>query len=597
MNQTNKSQSRQNNNKNNIVNTTSDEKIIVTTLASECIPQNSSLVTSTPIPDLCDTSYANSNISCSSSDSLNQSTRIVNPDGTRTLIRGIFKVVEDGENLKTRRNKYFDFEIDHEKNILSYGARIRRSTDPSSKNECRDEAKLRRIRNPVKIVSKRLCSLVRNVPKEEFRNRVELFNYTLVTAMRFQSVEGESYSLTDGKAKEYITMTEEIITKYKKRLEKEAAEIKKREESAKKKLEGELAQLCRDNNSEKIVIPDSNSTSPVESSSEEMEKQIEEFNLKAQRVKEMREALEAEIKVFESLKLGQRFEFLIKKYLEKHSNNRDSSSVRSIINRDYNDESFPSTLEKYRENIQYFVHRKSNTSGTRQEYKVVAYTYDPETDTLYLGSCIYSKRPSNIDKNQNGRTLTQGSSNKVTFNEEKGKKIATARLIRTPVIANNFSKNSPKGLKMKVVNEHDDKCSQYDDIIRSTFHNTLLHYVHDEQFESGLKKKNGKKEHKEFGCSNRQSNSKKDLRTLDNVIRTNPKLKDILDFSSFINEGTANKSKKSTSSMRRGNSNTSFTNSVSSNISLDDISERNLFETHEETKREDVVSSLNFNAY
>jgi len=479
------------------------------------------------------------NVSHSNSDTslANSSTRTINPDGTRTLNRGNFKTIESRNTLKVNRNKYVDYEIYHDdvigkdnnvkynKFTVIYGSRIRRCGDPTSRQECFSQAQNRRINNPVLIISKRLCNLVKNVPKEKFKSQVELFNYTLIEIIKFHGVKGVSLALTDEDAKKFINRAMDIIKKNIKAKKEAETSISSSSNSNSNSnsnandviniIETKKNENISESNSQSINLPS------IEQKTQEIEEEIMNMEKETERLKEMTEALDIEISQFKKCK--NKLEFLIKKTFEEQNFN----DVTMLLKYDYCDETFPETLESFINNIRYITFTRNNSSGTKQESRTIAYTYDKKNDILCYGASVFRKAPSNlVSKNPEN----------IAYNEDRGKAIARLRLIRTPVIVNSFSKTNLKKTYEITSNSNDvNSHEQYANLVSEAFRDSLLHYVC-----YGEKK---------YGCSNRKSNSKKDLKNLDKVISKNPFLYEELTFKN-VPKNVSNCKTKQTKSLR-----------------------------------------------
>lgn len=565
------------------------KKLTLTNIASENIVvgnETSTTQIDSQTLDMSDFIMIESNVSRSNSDAslANSSTRTINPDGTRTLNHGNFKSIEASETREVNRNKYINYEIFHEnvlgedgnikynKFTVAYGGKIRRDGDPSSNRECHEHANNRRINNPVKIFSKRLCDLVDKVSKNNFKNQVELFNYTLIEIMKFYGVEGKSFALADSEAKKFIKRAKANITKFR---AKKALEIASRKATAPSLAPSESSDIpvITINDSETIV--DNSNLQPSESSeqitlvstneqktSEEMEEEIKRLEKETRRMKELMSALEDEIKEFEKCK--NKLEFLIRKACEKHD-----LGITMLLNYDYSDKTFPETLESYLNNIRYCTFNKTNKSGSKQEVRTVAYTYDRKHDILCYGASVFRKVPtsliSNTSSTVNRPVNLPKNVEKIIYSEDRGRAVARLRLIRAPVIVNEFSKTVLK--KEYEIKETDDKkrYEQYMSLMSSAFNDALLHYVCYNEKKTGTNNKHGEKK---YGCSNRKSNGKKDLKILDKVISENPILKEELSFQN-IPKSTLNKKMKNPKSLRSNLSNSSIgsSNSVRSNNS------------------------------
>lgn len=137
----------------------------------------------------------------------------------------------------------------------------------------------------------------------------------------------------------------------------------------------------------------------------------------------------------------------------------------------------------------------------QKEIRTICYVYNKTFDVLNYGAAVW--RQARQDKN-----------NIINYDKNKGKKIALTRLIKSPVIINNFCKNNLKKINFSLKNDDNKKRLVYSQLLESGIENILLRYIYS----------------KNYGCSNRNSNSAASLKILERVIKGTPKIYNRLSF-------------------------------------------------------------------
>jgi len=458
---------------------------------------------------------SNNNINVKKSNKLR---KIFNSNGTETWVRTNFIRSEK------KRIKYVSAEINHNLNIIKFAARIKNIEENVTKDFCNNQLEDRFEHKPVQIFSKTLCNLVRNLQKNDSINSINLFNDCIINLMHYYGVEHTCVYLSNDDA-------EKIIKKAKKTLEKRVNKLHDNNtvdsnvnifselnndniDELNNNYSRELSSNIIDEFNNNIRESDSNikininldeekicetseinilDNKAINNNKQELKKQIKKFCNEKKLLEQKHLGLRKTVNIFD--KTVNKINYLVQ--------NKNDGFVNILVNQNYEKKSFPNFLQKYISGVKYLICKNRK----REEYRIIAYTLDTNFDILSYGGSVFRQTP---EKN-------------IIYSEERGKAIALLRLIKTPVIISNFiashfgdvtlnpklaqSKKNKKYIKnnrVKEAKKAKENFNKLDNVeIEENIKSILLKYLYSKQ----------------FGCSNRASNSAECIKELNKVIK------------------------------------------------------------------------------
>jgi len=523
---------------------------LMTTSSNDNNNSNSSFVLDECMSDLLDTSNSLSEIIIS------EEKKDLPEQTLKTVTEGIFTIHEK------KRSKYFEVRVDHENNTIYCGCKIKRIKENVTKAYCRNVATNRLTKKPIILMSRDLCEMIRDIPPRDYKSRNEMFYHCLGQIPLSCGVENNSFCMTNEDFKKLLTRALETIrirkvqknriylakiqkdlltndkgkmlNQLKKVIKKSEIKnmtiitcIKTTRENMLKNRKlllcelNEISKISQENNSQIIreisLAHPKKITSSLEIATSTdiklVEKEIKRLEEEKLRTEKQTRALEKQIEheqfIKEFINSPNKLKLLLSKYTK-------SSPI--LINQNYDSDSFPNTLCYIISNVTFIINTKKNTVSRNvlnrkgnamivKKYnlmstKIMAISYNEEHDVLTYGGCVYSETPE--------------TKKYMTYDEDIGKGNALQRLIKMPVIINNFSKtdiNCVNKLVKKIVLPNNKferlECERK---MRLVFDKILLQYLYN----------------KDYACYNNNSNTGKNIGKLEKISKSIPSLRKVL---------------------------------------------------------------------
>lgn len=506
-------------------------------------------------------------ISENSNDSFAKSKR-----DTKTVDNGIFTIPE------SRRRKYFTFRVDHEKNTIYYGCKIRGFTENATKVYCRGIATHRLTNRPVIVISKKLCEMLRDIPTRDVKSRTELFYHCLVQVARIHGVENKSCCLTNEdvikmssrslktiqkikvqKNKQYLAkIRKDLLTNTKGKMLNQFKKIAKRANSKnmsvityikttnvkmitdlvnnRKALLVELSDLVKKSNARNAPIiteissvhsnKQITSSSNLHSSSLEIatSSNVKLIESEIHRIENEKLKTERQTKALEKQMENERVikEFINSPNKLKFLLSKYTKSSPILINQDYDHPSFPQTLNEVVSNVTFIIHNKKRNVTRVLPSKKANNNNNQETNknSTRIRKCtLRSTKIMVISYNEKYDVATYSG---CVYSEIPGKKMIYDEAYGKAIALQRF-------IKTPVIINNFSKTSTscVDKIINSiTVPTTKLNRLDCERKMQSIFEKILLQYlyNPQYGCSNRNSNTSANIQKLNKIIKMIPSL-------------------------------------------------------------------------